>query len=117
MSDMLEQIKTLIAKNEVRISGHGYDDLASDGLLARDVVSGMAAAELLEDYPDFPKGPCVLVLECDRDGSPIHAVWGIPEGQSNRLCLSLHIGQSRNVGLRISGDERNENKTSHQTGA
>ena len=87
MSDTLRQIKALVARGEVRISEHGYDELAADGLLAGDVVSGLPVAELLEDYPDFPKGPCVLVLESDPDGHPIHAVWGIPKGESAPAVL------------------------------
>ena len=87
MSGTLAQIKALVAKGEVRISDHGYDELAEDGLLARDVVSGVAEAELVEDYPDFPKGPCVLVLARDQAGEPIHAVWGIPRGEATPAVL------------------------------
>lgn len=56
---MLEPIKVLASRSEVRISDYGYDELAADGILAREVVAGLASAEVLEDYPDFPKGPCV----------------------------------------------------------
>ena len=63
MSKILDQIKNLVAKGEVRISDHGYDELAADAIFARDVVAGIPAAEMVEDYPDFSKGPCVLVLE------------------------------------------------------
>ena len=83
MNDTLERVRVLVARGEVRISEHGYDELAEDGIFARDVVDGLPRAELLEDYPDFAKGPCVLVLEQDRDGKPVHAVWGIPNGESS----------------------------------
>ena len=87
MSRILDQIKDLVAKGKVRISDHGYDELAADAILARDVVAGAPAAETVEDYPDFPKGPCVLVLEHDRNSMPIHAVWGISKGESGPAVL------------------------------
>ena len=87
MSHMLEQIKTLATRGEVKISDHGYDELAADGVFVRDVVSGLPNAEMVEDYPGFPKGPCVLVLEHDGNGNPIHAVWGIPKGESTPAVL------------------------------
>ena len=87
MSRTLNQIKELVVRGEVRISDHGYDELAANDILARDVVAGVPAAETVEDYPDFPKGPCVLVLERDRNGLPIHAVWGIPRGETTPAVL------------------------------
>jgi len=87
MSDTLEWIKTLVPRGEVRISNHGYDELAADNITVRDVVSGLGEAELLEDYPDYHKGPCVLLLEQDNEGHAIHAVWGIPKGADSPAVL------------------------------
>lgn len=87
MSETLERVRELVARREVRISEHGYDELAQDGILARDVVSGVQGAEVLEDYPDYPKGPCALVLQKDEDGRPVHAVWGIPKGKTSPAVL------------------------------
>jgi hypothetical protein len=83
VSQTLEQVRALVARGEVRVSDHGYDELAADHLLVRDVIDGLAGAVVIEDYPDYPKGPCVLVLEQDGSGQPIHVVWGIPLGQTS----------------------------------
>ena len=63
----MELLKDLLTKGEMLISDHGYDELADDNLSVRIRVSGLNDAELLEDYPDFPKGPCVLVLQQDEN--------------------------------------------------
>jgi len=83
MSETLRRIRELVASGEVKISGHGYDELAADGLFADEVVAAIADALLVEDYPDFPKGPCVLVLQKNAAGEPVHVVWGIPKNASS----------------------------------
>lgn len=84
---MFDSIRALVAEGNVRVSEHGYDELAADGLLARELVEGVEAAELVEDYPYFPKGPCVLLLQRTRDGRPVHAVWGLPAGDTTPAVL------------------------------
>jgi hypothetical protein len=85
--DTLKQVKTLVSHGEVRISDHGYDELAEDNIFVRDIVSGLENALLIEDYPDYPKGACVLVFQLDRNGQPLHAVWGIPRGEKSPAVL------------------------------
>jgi hypothetical protein len=87
MSSTLKRIIALVGQGEVRISEHGYDELAADKILVRDLIAGLPDGEPLEDYSNFPKGPCVLVLQQDRDGKPVHAVWGIPKGESSPAVL------------------------------
>ncbi len=71
------KIKELIKKRDILISSHGYDELAEDSILVSEVVSTVLGGVVLEDYPDFGKGPCCLVLQRDDKDCPIHAVWGI----------------------------------------
>lgn len=71
----------------MRVSEHGYDELAEDDILVRDLIDGVNDATVIEDYPSFAKGPAVLVLQFDRDRRPVHVVWGIPKGSASPAVL------------------------------
>jgi hypothetical protein len=47
------------------------------------VIVGLNEGIVIEDYPYYPKGPCVLLLQKDAQGKPIHVVWGIPRGRTS----------------------------------
>ena len=87
MGETWRKILELLQHRKIRISEHGYDELAADGITVREIVAGALNAEVLEDYPLYPKGPCVLTIQKDRKGHPIHAVWGIPHGSTSPAVL------------------------------
>jgi hypothetical protein len=51
------------------------------------MVRGIKDAEVVEDYPDFVKGPCVLALQKDPAGSPVRVLWGIPKDENGPAVL------------------------------
>jgi hypothetical protein len=87
LSHTLAQVQALVTRGAVRISDHGYDELAKDGILADDIVDGILSAVVVEDYPDAMRGPSVLVLQSDAAGMPLHVVWAIAKGQSEPAVL------------------------------
>ena len=87
MQALISTIQGLVRSGNLLISDHGFDELTNDGISVRDVVSGLGTAILIREYPDFQKGPRILVLENDTAGEPVHAVWGIPRGKSEPAVL------------------------------
>ncbi len=87
MSETLRRVQALVLSGEVEVSRHGLQELAADGILLVDAVAGIAAASLVEDYPDFHKGPSVLVLQRDSANKPIHVLWGIERNTATPAVL------------------------------
>jgi hypothetical protein len=52
-----------------------------------ELLLGAGSAVVVEEYPDYPKGAAVLVLQRAVDGSPVHAVWGVPRGYDRPAVL------------------------------
>ncbi|QBQ56187.1 DUF4258 domain-containing protein [Nitrosococcus wardiae] len=50
-------------------------------------ITGKKLIVVVEEYPDYPKGPCALLLQKDRSGQPVHVVWGIPKGYGKPAVL------------------------------
>lgn len=87
MSDTLDRVQTLVRSGDYRVSRHGFRELAADGIVLDDVRAGIGAAQLVEDYPDSRMEPSVLVLQRDRDGRPIHVMWGVPRATGRPAVL------------------------------
>jgi hypothetical protein len=73
MSETLVRIVDLVRAGEVRISAHGYDEIAEDGILAGEVIDGVQAAVVIEDYPTYPKG--LVSLSFSRIEEEVRSTW------------------------------------------
>ena len=65
MSQTLQRVQELMARGEIRISEHGYDELAADDIAIEDALRGVAEADVVEDYPEYFK-PSSWVCSTDR---------------------------------------------------
>jgi hypothetical protein len=87
LSDTLICIRSLAERGAIRISDHGYDELAKDDITVSTILAGIGGAVVVEDYPAAMRGPSVLVLQWDPLQRPVHVVWAIPKGHSEPAVL------------------------------
>ncbi len=78
MSGTRERVRKLARNGDHRLSEHARRRLLRAGVAETEALAGIENAIVIEDYPDYPKGPCVLVLQRDDDNLPYHALWGVP---------------------------------------
>ncbi len=79
---LVRQIQQRIREQRYEISVHAERERRNDGLLVSEIENSLLVhGELLEDYPDDPRGHSCLVLSFTASGQPIHTVWGfLPTG-------------------------------------
>jgi hypothetical protein len=87
MSDLLAEIRALISAGKVRISAHGFDELADDDISLTELLNSIEQARWVEEYQDYHKGPCVLVLQILPGDTPVHALWGIAKNSPGEATL------------------------------
>jgi hypothetical protein len=86
MSEILHQVQVLVSSRDIRVSQHGLRELAADHIDLEDILAGIAAAVVVEEYPTSRMEPSVLILQSDRIG-PIHVMWGVPKATGTPAVL------------------------------
>ncbi len=69
-------IRQSVVPGAYELSLHADDERLDDALTVGDLEEVLRAAELLEDYPDDPRGHSCLVLG-HASGQPVHVVCGM----------------------------------------
>jgi hypothetical protein len=83
MSKTLDMVRHHVLVGRVRVSLHGMQELSDDQIELAEMIDGLDTVVIVEDYPNYAKGPCVLCLHNDSRGQPVHVLWGIANGMSD----------------------------------
>ncbi len=76
MSITPDLIRTEITQQSYEISIHADNERLADGLTVLQLEVALSNCEVLERYPDDPRGESCLVLGLTHEGTPIHTVCG-----------------------------------------
>lgn len=79
-AEFQSKIINLVAIGKYKISDHALDALLEDEVERSHISDSIAGSQILEDYPEFGKGPAMLLFQTAADGRIVHCVWGIPKG-------------------------------------
>lgn len=79
---LLLRVGSLVERGLYRLSVHAERERDADQILVTDIEEALSSVrtELLEDYPEDPRGHSHLLLGFTERGDPIHAVCAVHEG-------------------------------------
>lgn len=89
MSLTISFIKQNISNGDYELSLHADEERFAEGLTIEHVEVALRSPELLEDYPDDPRGESCLVLGYSNQ-QPVHVVCGMTR-QKKLLIITVYL--------------------------
>ena len=71
---MLDELKQKAARGELEVSEHAVKQMIRRNIDTTELLEAIAAAELVEDYPEAEYGPCCLLFGRTATKRPLHLV-------------------------------------------
>ena len=87
---ILELVRVRVRANDYEFSLHAERERENEHILVEELEQSVLSGELLEDYPDDPRGHSCLIVGFSRVGRAIHSVWGLLPGGRVRV-ITVYI--------------------------
>lgn len=84
----VEFIRQCVASGDYELSLHADEERLAEGRTIVQVESALLSCEMLEEYPNDPRGPSCLVLGFSEE-QPLHVVCGIT-GQRRHFIITVY---------------------------
>jgi len=90
--DVLKHIREQVERDNYEFSIHAEREREDEHILVEELEQSVASGELLEDYPDDPRGHSCLILGSTQAGRAIHSVWGLlPDGRVRVITVYIPL--------------------------
>ncbi|MBI3000225.1 MAG: DUF4258 domain-containing protein [Deltaproteobacteria bacterium] len=87
-------IRRLISEGKYELSKHAEREREADMISVRELEDALKNCEIIDDYPDDPRGPSSLVLGFSGV-RPIHAVCSIKEDPEELFLITVYDPSKR----------------------
>ena len=79
-ADLLRSVQSEFRQGRYRITVHGLQEATKDRISDEEMTEAILDedAEIVEDYPDDPRGSSCLILGWTDSGRPLHVVVAYP---------------------------------------
>ncbi len=82
-------LRRLVAERKYEFSKHAEREREADMIPMRELEEALEHCEIIEDYPDDPRGPSCLVLGFSGQ-RPIHAVCSIRQDPEELFLITVY---------------------------
>jgi len=82
-------IRRLVAEGKYEFSKHAEREREADMISVRELEAALECSEIIEDYPDDPRGPSCLVLGFSGQ-RPIHAVCSVRQNPEELFLITVY---------------------------
>jgi hypothetical protein len=84
-----KKVKELIKSGRYEFSNHAEREREADTISTIELEEALINCEIIEDYPDDPRGQSFLVLGSFK-GNPVHAVCSIRKDPDELLLITIY---------------------------
>lgn len=85
----IQTVRRLVARGRYEFSMHAEKERRADQITVGELEQAFKECELIEDYPDDPRGPSFLILGF-ADQRPIHAVCTIRHDPQELFLITVY---------------------------
>ena len=71
---IVERIKTLAQSRLIKFTLHAHQEMQNDNVTIAELQTVLNDCHVLENYPEYERGPCCLVSGKGRDDRYLHVV-------------------------------------------
>ena len=86
----IEAVRSAILDDRWLMTRHARERAGKRCIGDEDLVKALSEGEILEDYPDDPRGHSFLMLGYTNEGRPLHAVCALDMRGRNLLVITVY---------------------------